>query len=243
MISELSIIIPTLNEEKYLPRVLQSILEQDYQGKLEIIIVDGKSQDNTLRVANGFKEKIRELIVVTSDRGISHQRNMGAQKARYKYLTFLDADMYLPRNFLSKITNKINPNENFVILPLILPLNGNLLDLISVLTAFAGIALLNLFKPITTGMCLITTKENHLKINGFNEKAAYAEDVDYGFRSVKNHAKYHFYLDCFLFSSVRRRKETGRIKLSLLWIRWYFDIVMHGAITDSSKYKYTFGNH
>src|ERR1035437_1336418 len=104
MINELSIIIPTLNEEKYLARTLQTIVEQDYQGKLEVIVVDGQSTDNTLKTADSFKRKIKDFAMISAIKGISHQRNIGATKAKYKFLLFLYADTYLPNNFLSKIT-------------------------------------------------------------------------------------------------------------------------------------------
>jgi glycosyltransferase involved in cell wall biosynthesis len=243
VIDELSIIIPTLNEENYLPRLLQSIIKQDYQGKIEIIIVDGGSKDNTLKVANEFKEKIKDLIIVSTPKSTSHQRNAGAKIAKYKYLMFLDADTFLPKHFLSKITGKINPEEDFVGIPLLLPLDGNLIDFLYVFVAYVIIVIVSFFTPIVTGMCLLTTKRNHAKIDGFNEKAVYAEDADYGFRSIKARTKYRLYLDCYLFSSVRRRREIGRLRLSLLWVRWYFDLVIHGAITDKAKYKYAFGNH
>lgn len=243
MIDELSIIIPTLNEEKYLSRALQSIVEQSYQGKLKVVVIDGGSKDNTLKIANEFKDKIKDLIIITTAKGISHQSNIGSTKAKYKFLMFLDADIYLPKNFLSKITKKINPNENFLGQPMLLPMDGNFMDYLYVFVAYLVIILMSFFKPIVAGMCFLTTQENHQKINGFNEKVVYAEDIDYGFRSVKNNAKYHLYFNCYLFASTRRGKQIGRTKLSLTWIRWYFDYFMHGPLTDESRYNYPFGNH
>jgi glycosyltransferase involved in cell wall biosynthesis len=242
MINELSVIIPTLNEEHYLPRLLNSIVSQSFEGDLEIIVVDGGSKDKTVALANGFKKKIKQLTAITTAKGISHQRNIGAQKAKHKYLMFLDADTYLPKNFLSRITKRLNPTENFVALPLILPIDGNLIDLFYVFLAYVVIFILSFFKPTLGGMCFITNKENHEKIHGFNEKAIYAEDIDYGFRSVKAHAKYQLYLDIYLYASIRRRKQIGRTKLCLIWFKWYLDTIK-GVITDASKYKYAFGNH
>jgi len=57
MINELSIIVPALNEEKYLPKLLNSILQQDFKGKTEVIIVDGNSEDRTIEVTERFKKK------------------------------------------------------------------------------------------------------------------------------------------------------------------------------------------
>jgi len=242
MIGSLSIIIPALNEEHYLPRLLGSIANQDFNGNLEVIVVDGGSKDKTVILANGFKKQIKQLTVVTTSKSISHQRNTGANKAKYKYLMFLDADTYLPRNFLSKITKKINHKRNFVALPLILPIDGNIIDLFYVFLAYVVIFILSFIKPTLGGMCFVTTKENHEKIKGFNEKAIYAEDIDYGFRSVKNGAKYYLFLSSYLFASIRRRKQIGRTKLCFIWFKWYLD-TLKGVITDQAKYQYAFGNH
>ncbi len=243
MIDELSIIIPTLNEENYLPKLLQSITEQDYQGKLEVIVVDGESKDNTLKAANKFKDRIKELSVVSTSKGISHQRNTGADKAKYKYLMFLDADTFLPNHFLLKITAKINTSENFVITPLILIAEGNVLDFLLVLTAYAFILLISFIKPANCGMCLITTKETHKKIGGFDEKVAYAEDVEYGFRAQKAGAKYHLFYNPYLLTTPRRVKQNGRVRLTIIWLMWYLETIFKGGVINQSKYKYTFGNH
>jgi glycosyltransferase involved in cell wall biosynthesis len=244
MIDELSVIIPALNEEHYLPRLLQSIAEQNYQGNLEIIVVDGGSKDKTVNLANGFKKQLKQLTVITTNKGISRQRNVGADRAKYKYLMFLDSDTYLPQKFLFQITQKINPDKIFIANPLILPMDGNIIDSAFVFMAYVFLlGILLHIKPSSAGMCLITTKENHHKINGFNEKAVCGEDIDYGLRSIKAGAKYRFYFNPHMYASVRRRKQIGRFKLAIIWMHWYIDNVTHGAITNSSKYEYSFGNH
>ena len=103
MITELSIIIPTLNEEKYLPKLLQSIVKQKFQGKLQVIVVDGASNDNTVNVAKSFSKSFVDLQVIQTDMGISGQRNKGVAKAKYEYLLFIDADIILRKNFGLKI--------------------------------------------------------------------------------------------------------------------------------------------
>jgi glycosyltransferase involved in cell wall biosynthesis len=243
MIDELSIIIPALNEEKYLPKLLQSISDQDYQGKLEVILVDGGSNDKTIEKANEFIGKISNLQVATTTKGISHQRNFGAERAKYKYLMFLDADMFLPKHSLSKTASKINPSENFIITPLILITEKNFLDYLFIFIAYVFIFLIGFIKPANCGMCIIVKKETHEKIGGFDEKVVYAEDVDYGFRAQKSGAKYRFFYTPHLLTTIRRRKENGRVGLAFMWMMWYLETVFKGGITDESKYKYTFGNH
>jgi len=51
----ISVVIPALNEEKYLPDCLKSLRNQDYTGTYEIIIADNGSTDNTVRIAQDFK--------------------------------------------------------------------------------------------------------------------------------------------------------------------------------------------
>ena len=89
----LSIIIPTLNEEKYLPLLLKSIKEQNVKD-YEIIISDAQSTDKTLDIA----KKNNCKIVLGGLPGKA--RNEGAKVAKGNLLLFLDADVLLGPNFL-----------------------------------------------------------------------------------------------------------------------------------------------
>src|SRR5690242_14030921 len=85
----LSIIIPTYNEEEYLPRLLASIRSQRFEG-YEIIVADNKSTDRTREIAARFGAKI-------VDGGMPGPgRNLGARAAQGDLLLFLDADVILP---------------------------------------------------------------------------------------------------------------------------------------------------
>jgi len=85
-----SVIIPTYNEEKNIKRLLTSIKKQAHSG-VETIIVDDGSRDRTVEIAKKFCKKVYER----SHAERSVQRNFGAAKARGKYLLFVDADMEL----------------------------------------------------------------------------------------------------------------------------------------------------
>lgn len=87
-----SIAIPTLNEEKNIRRCLHSIFNQEYQGKLEISIVDGGSRDRTLEIAKSFPVRIIQNSWVDAE----HGKMLGLKKARGKYFLYLDADIDLP---------------------------------------------------------------------------------------------------------------------------------------------------
>jgi rSAM/selenodomain-associated transferase 2 len=97
----LSIIIPVLNEANALPAVLAALHSLQAQGA-EVIVVDGKSQDGTARLAKPLADR-----VLTSPPGRARQMNLGAQHARAHALVFLHADTRLPPDALTLITQAL----------------------------------------------------------------------------------------------------------------------------------------
>ena len=90
-----SIIIPTLNEELFLPTLLVSLTEQSF-GDFEVIVIDGSSADKTVAIASSFEKKLPRLeIIVSKIAGLPLQRNLGAKAARGSYFIFVDADSVL----------------------------------------------------------------------------------------------------------------------------------------------------
>lgn len=243
MINELSIIIPTLNEEKYLPRLLNSTLAQDFQGKLQIIVVDGNSKDKTIEIAESYNYKLKDLYVIRAKADIGYQRNLGAQKAKYNHLLFVDADIILPKSLLKKLTKNIDENKNIIEVPLIIPTGK--FSLIYILYFLAGlfIGVYSVFSPITSGGFILTTKKNHLKIGGFRQGAVAAEDVDYGERSVKNGAKFKFHYDCLILHSTRRAQKMGILPLMWFYLKGFFYYKRHGVLQDKTKFNYPYGDY
>ncbi len=98
-----SIIIPALNEEKYLPKLLGDLSEQSFRD-FEVIIVDGGSKDKTISLATSFADRLPKLTILNSPRAhVCTQRNLGAKHAQAEVLIFSDADNRLPSYFLQGI--------------------------------------------------------------------------------------------------------------------------------------------
>ena len=90
----LSIIIPTYNSEKKLPVCLSSIAAQDYsKDKVEVIIVDGGSSDNTLTIAKKFKV---EKVIHNPGKFEEIGRPLGIDVANHEIIAFIDSDNILP---------------------------------------------------------------------------------------------------------------------------------------------------
>lgn len=89
---DISIIIPTLNAEKYLTECLRAIRSQDYtQDKIEIIMPDAGSTDSTLKIARKFKVKILSNPLKTGEAG----KAVGIRKASGQFILTVDSDNIL----------------------------------------------------------------------------------------------------------------------------------------------------
>src|SRR4030042_5447498 len=90
----LSIIIPTLNEEKYLPLLLKSIKEQNFSQDYELIVADAGSKDRTIEIAKSFGCKVIRGGLP------AFGRNAGVRAAKGDLFLFLYSDILLSAKFL-----------------------------------------------------------------------------------------------------------------------------------------------
>ena len=106
----ISIIIPTLNEEKIIEKTLKSLKE--LKGDYEIIVSDGKSTDRTVSISKMYADKV---VVYEGEarQTIAMGRNLGASVASGEYLLFLDADIAIPNPsfFFSKLLKEFNDKK------------------------------------------------------------------------------------------------------------------------------------
>jgi rSAM/selenodomain-associated transferase 2 len=101
---KISIIIPVLDEEKTIAKILDYLLEiLDPAFTNEIIIVDGGSQDTTLEILKNYPS----IKVIHSHKGRAIQMNLGEKNASSDILYFLHCDTLPPKNFDAEIVNKV----------------------------------------------------------------------------------------------------------------------------------------
>jgi cellulose synthase/poly-beta-1,6-N-acetylglucosamine synthase-like glycosyltransferase len=92
------VIIPSLNEEAYIVKTLESIANQRTNFDYGVIVCDGGSTDKTVRIAKKYAK-----VVICPIRNKATQMNYAADKAKGGILVFIDADTILPENYLQRM--------------------------------------------------------------------------------------------------------------------------------------------
>lgn len=101
---KVSVVLPVLNEEKYIKNCLDSILKQDYpQNHLEIILVDGISEDKTVDIIKEYTEKYSFIKLFTNEKKtVQYALNIGIKNATGKYIVRMDAHASYANDYISK---------------------------------------------------------------------------------------------------------------------------------------------
>ena len=226
----LTIIVPTLNEENYLPFLLESIKKQTFKD-YEIIIADANSNDKTAKIAQDFGCQVVKGGLPPKG------RNEGAKVARGDLFLFVDADSIISSDdFLEKVLQEFKKRNldiaSFSIYP-----NRSKLDRF-IYTFYNLWAKLNQsLLPHATNVILVK-KEIHQEINGFDEEIRLAEDHDYARRATKL-GKFGFIDIEPIFTSSRRFEREGRMKTYFKYALAGIYILFFGPIkSDIFKYRF-----
>lgn len=201
----LSIIIPTLNEEDYIGRLLELIRTQDFKD-YEIIVADAGSKDKTLEIAKKY-----DCIIVLG--GLPAKgRNNGAKIAKGNALLFMDADIVLPPNFLKNTIKEFNKRK--------LGIASFRLSFYpkKIISYFLVDILYNRFISLMENIlpyaatCIIIKKELFDKIGGYDESIKLAEDYDLARRATK-YEKFGIIRSEQVLTSNRRFVKEGWLKM------------------------------
>ncbi len=113
----ISIVVPIYNGEKYIEDCLKSIFNQTYE-EWELILIDNASTDDSLKLCKIYAAQDDRIQLLHQHRnvGVSIARNLGMEKARGEYVTFIDVDDWVAPNYLETLlTLKMNRNADMVI--------------------------------------------------------------------------------------------------------------------------------
>ena len=113
MSTNISIVIPTYNSERFIKECVSNIIKK-INTKIELIIINDNSNDNTKKICSQFVKKNNNirLINLKKNCGVSVARNIGIRESKGKYLIFLDSDDLLIKSTLSKVNKLIDKSNN-----------------------------------------------------------------------------------------------------------------------------------
>lgn len=203
---DVSIVIPTLNEGKYIEKTLRSIKNQTFNREYEVIVVDSYSTDKTRIIAKKYNCRI-----INCPPGIiALARQKGFESAKGKILVCANADTIYPKTWLAKLTKPIYDKKAVASCGNLTPLDGNTIENI-----FAK----NILNPITSisfklgmhyapGETIAFTKNAFRKVHGFNIKLKTAEDMDL-IKRISKHGKVAYVPDAMVYISMRRVRKWG----------------------------------
>ncbi len=227
-----SVVIPTLNEEKYLPILLKSLTKQTYRD-FEVILVDGKSDDKTTEVFQKFQSSMPQSKLITSEkRNVSHQRNLGAEAACGKYLVFLDADCEVDSTFLEELHIEAVKHRFPFATTWIRPDSNNTGDKLMLLVANLAQELAKgVNKPYAGGYNTIVTKEVFHKLKGFREDLFMSEDYDLALRAKKKGYDLTILKEPQVVWSLRRFRSIGTLPTLQKCTESLIHVLLKGPIT------------
>ena len=243
-----SIIIPVLNEERYIPQILKSLQKQAYKD-FEVIVVNDNSTDKTLKKIGNIQKQVKFPIKLSSNKkrmGISYSRNRGAKAARGEFLIFFDADGIISPNWLEVADEyfKDHPTAKAIggktiFINKNLPLHKFILynshPFISYLFAF-------LFQLITGNANYIIGNNMAIKKEAFFKAGMFpdliCEDVFFTSKLRKLFPKRNslkFYPKLLVHYSARHFEKNGYFKTLIEWINAY--LVKHRSHKSYKIYR------
>lgn len=211
----ISVIIPTWNEEKYIESCLRAIRSQKTQAEYEVILCDARSEDRTVDIAEKYADRI--INIDTHSIGIS--RNTGAKKANGKYLVFVDADTVIPPNYLEKVMEKFSND------PELLGFSAGFIFSQRIEKLIFTEKIINSYLEFRDKVGLATLlgfnigvrKEAFNAINGFRNVPL--EDGEFSIR-LRKLGKVRYFKDFYVVTSSRRLEEMGLLGT----LRYYLEM-------------------
>lgn len=239
-----SIIIPTLNEEQFLPKLLSDLKRQTFTD-FEVIVVDGNSTDKTVALAK--KATSLNLQVINSKkRNVSHQRNLGVKHAHSNWVIFFDADNRLPTYFLEGIKYQLHKKSTDAFSTFIHPDSNIPGDkAIATIVNYGTQAVIALNKPTAMGACIGIKKDIFNKVGQFNPKVPYQEDTELVRRVHKSGYKFIIFSEPAITYSFRRFRKEGTLnflrRASLLLLK--NNLVGFTSLTNLANYPMLGGEY
>ena len=210
---KLSVIIPTLNEELFIGRTVQTILtHRTKDTELEVIVVDGGSQDKTVAIASEFGARVIEA----SRNGRAVQMNIGASHAKHDNLYFVHADVQVLPSYISDIQELLSQGAEIGCYRFKFDKESRSLRFNAYFTRF------NRMFCRGGDQTLFVTKSFFESLNKFDESYVIMEDFDL-IRRAKKKTKFHIIPKSVIVSARKYENNSYfRVNMANLTAYWMF---------------------
>ena len=232
---KLSFVIPAHNEENYVGKCLESIVEKT-KGKnydVEIVVVNNASSDRTGDIAAAY-EGVR--VVDEPRKGLSRARQTGLENTTGELIANVDADAVMPQGWIERVLGDFGSDPELVGLsgppvfydvPKTVKFWVRVFNYGSYIIYFVNRHILDV-SSVLQGGNFVVRRDAMIKIGGFNpEFSFYGEDADVAHRLHRvGHVNFTFQLPMMM--SGRRVMAEGKVKIAFRYLINYIWTVMFG---------------
>lgn len=209
---EISVIVPSLNEEEYIGRTLESIANQRTSLAYEVIVSDGGSKDKTVEMA----EKYARTVVCPVQNKVA-QMNFAVDKANGNILVFIDADTILPEDYLERMYKMFRNDDELLACGTWFKFLGKGLKIRFAelcMTLYLGFFKNLLGSPELSGCNICVRRDAFLEIGGFKDTLSEDTELSIALRKLvrgKKAGKIKYARNPKVLVSARRIEAMGFI--------------------------------
>ncbi|MFA6213848.1 MAG: glycosyltransferase [Candidatus Micrarchaeia archaeon] len=202
---DVSVIVPSYNEEQYIGACLAAIRRQKFSGTYEIIVGDGHSKDRTQKIARDYGARIVEESFGNASGG----RYVAAKVAHGKIYAFMSSDVQPCQGWLQGIHDAFGDKNVSWAVGSVKPLEGRFVEEMGagVLNFFASV-LNRVGLAYVNGDNVAARSDAYRKCGGFNPKLTTSEDTDLGMRLMRQ-GKFAYAGKATVLISMRRVRKWG----------------------------------
>jgi len=241
--SKISIVIPTLNEEKFLPNLLASLTKQTKKD-FEVVVVDGSSKDKTVELAHSFGSQLSGFQVCVSEKaGLPLQRNLGAKTTKGEWLVFVDADSTLLPYFIERLECFIGEYDPQLFTTWCRPdseVSGD--ALFTLLTNLFVESSIVFHRPIAPGPLAAVRRDVFELVGGYNEALTFGEDYDLTRRIATQGIALQILRETLYVLSLRRVRKEGKLRFIRLYAKASLLVLLTRRNLDNVP-SYIMGGH
>lgn len=216
----ISVIVPTYNEGKFVEPCLRALRRQKFED-FELVVVDGHSTDDTVRIAKKYVDK----VFFDEGKGAGAARNLAVKRVKSEIIGFVDADTVVCKDWV-KIVDEDFRKYNLVGLGgVIRALDGNLIDklvfrigsdIVYTVTQHFGFYQLS-------GANSAFLRSAYLKSGGYNERLKMLDDLEFGLR-MRKYGRLMVDPRLAAYGSPRRMRQKGHTRTFLKYVKAYHQL-------------------